>query len=80
MTLHLEIPDDLARDLAEQASKTGVRPEQVALAVLRRALDQDKLLAEALAPVHDAFKHSGMTEEELSDLLEEEKHAMRRGE
>lgn len=37
-------------------------------------------LDEVLRPIREAFDASGMTEDELSDLLEEEKHAMRRGE
>lgn len=34
-------------------------------------------LDEVLAPVRRAFEESGMTEDELSELLEQEKHAMR---
>ena len=34
-------------------------------------------LEELSGPVAEAFRKSGMTEDELSDLLEEEKHRMR---
>ena len=35
------------------------------------------LLDDILKPVRDAFAASGMTDDELADLLEAEKHAMR---
>ena len=80
MSMHLEIPDDLARDLAEQAAHTGAKPEQLALSALRRSLAEEKRLAESLAPIREAFEQSGMTEDEVVELFEAEKHAMRRGE
>lgn len=80
MTLHLDLPDDLAKDLAEQAQQTGCAPEQVAITAIRKSLLADKRLAEVLAPVREAFQQSGMTEDEAVELFEAEKHAMRRGE
>lgn len=80
MSLILEIPDDLAIELTQQASATGVRPEQVALAALRRSLAAEKRLNDLLAPIRQAFEQSGMTEDEAVEVFEAEKHAMRRGE
>jgi protein-disulfide isomerase-like protein with CxxC motif len=80
MTLHLELPPDVAAELAERAKQTGRSAEQLALAAIQRTLYSDQRLAEVLAPVHEAFRQSGMTEDEAVELFEAEKHAMRRGE
>ncbi len=79
MPLHIEIPDDLARELTERAAAFHGKPEQVALNAIRRSLASDRKLSELLAPVHEAFRESGMTEDEAVELFEAEKHAMRRG-
>ncbi len=76
----LEIPDDLAQKLAERGAQWGNSPEQVALGYIRRTLRSDEVLDEALAPIREAFRASGMTEDEAVELFEAEKHAMRRGE
>jgi len=76
--MELHIPNDLAKELTEQANVLGAAPEQIALTAIRRTLQSDKNLEELLAPVRKRFQESGMTDDELSDLLEEEKHAMRK--
>jgi hypothetical protein len=80
MPLTIEIPDDLASELRQQAAERGAPPEEVALTVLRRTLAADRRLNESLAPIREAFEQSGMTEDEAVELFEAEKHAMRRGE
>lgn len=80
MSMFVEIPDDMAKQLQEQAVAIGSLPEQVALGAIRSSLAEKDRLATILAPVREAFKQSGMTEDELAELLEDEKHAMRRGE
>jgi len=49
--------------------------------VIAHLLDarQQPTLAEVLAPVHDDFRRSGMTEAELDELLESELKAHREG-
>ncbi|TWT73637.1 hypothetical protein Pla123a_35250 [Posidoniimonas polymericola] len=83
MTLH--IPDDLAKQLADQASAAGVDYEAFVVSQLRASVSQAKAsqqadLNEVLSPVREAFEQSGMTEDEAVELFEQEKHAMRRGE
>jgi len=80
MTMHVEIPDDVAQLVAKRAAETGAPPEQIAIGAIRTSLLSDEKLAETLRPIQEAFENSGMTEDELGDLLEDEKHAMRRGE
>lgn len=78
MTLVIEIPDELAKQLVQRAAETGTAPEKVAISAIERQIRTEESLKQALEPIRQAFRESGMTEEELSDLLEEEKHAMRR--
>jgi hypothetical protein len=80
--MQVQIPDELSEELVQSAKISGSDPEQVAIAAIRRGLDSAKQLDEVLAPVRDAFRDSGLTEEEAVDLFEAEKHAaraMRRG-
>jgi predicted transcriptional regulator len=78
MSLVIEIPDELAQQLQQRAAETGTAPEKVAISAIEGQFRADENRKQMLAPIHEAFRQSGMTEEELSDLLEEEKHAMRR--
>lgn len=80
MSMHVEIPDDVAKLVEKHAAETGAAPDVVAIRAIRRTLLSDEMLTETLRPIREAFARSGMTEDELGDLLETEKHAMRRGE
>lgn len=76
MSLHLLIPDTIARGLEARAAAAGTTPEEVALAAIRRDL-AGATLDEILAPARKAFAESGFTEDESLEFLEAEKHAMR---
>jgi predicted transcriptional regulator len=78
MTLHVDLTAALAERLAILAKGTSRTPEQVALAAIERELTAWDRKDASLEPVGAAFEASGMSEDELSDLLEAEKHAMRR--
>ena len=76
MMLHVRITPETEATLLQQAAAAGEDVSAYAARLLaeaarRRAMDH------LLAPVRDAFEQSGMNEDELSDLLEHEKHAMR---
>lgn len=77
MSLHIIIPDQLAKGLEERAITAGISAEQLALAAIERELATSPL-DELLAPIRKAYEESGMTEDESFDFLEAEKHAMRR--
>jgi len=77
MAMQVQIPDELAEQLQKQAEAVGSGPEQIAVAAIRRQIQADEQLDQLLAPVREAFEASGMTEEELGDLLEKAKHDMR---
>ncbi|MEX2169575.1 MAG: hypothetical protein WD851_09705 [Pirellulales bacterium] len=78
MSLHLIIPDPLAKGLEARAEAEGSTAEQVALSVIERELKSSSYLGDFLAPVRKAYEETGMTEDESFDFLEAEKHALRR--
>jgi hypothetical protein len=76
MTLTLDLPEDVRHRLADKARAAGVDLPTYA----QRVLKGEALLPpieETLKPIHDAFKASGRTEEQLTEELEAAKHAMR---
>lgn len=62
------------RGLAREA---GVAPEDLAARLLERTVRRLADLEGISGPIAERFRASGMTEDELSGLLEREKHAMR---
>jgi hypothetical protein len=76
MTLSVDISGDAERALRTQAAAVGLTPESFAKRIIERSVAMDEL-REISGPIADAFTASGMTEDELGDLLEREKHAMR---
>ena len=76
MTMSLTLPPETEARLAEQAQAAGKDVQTYAADVLRSVAARPSL-DELLAPVRKAFAESGMTEDELSDQLEREKHDAR---
>ena len=76
MTLQIDLEPEVVARLRREASARGEDISAYAARILREALTPETIRA-ALAPVREAFERSGMTEDELSALLEREKHAMR---
>jgi hypothetical protein len=74
--LHIPLPDDVAKRLEARASEEGVDVVTLACRSLTRESERPSL-REVLKPVHEAFARSGMTDDELADFLEAEKHEMR---
>jgi hypothetical protein len=74
--LTISLPPDVLTRLEERANAEGVDVATLAGRALRREATRP-LLDEILKPVRDAFAASGMTDDELAELLEVEKHAMR---
>jgi hypothetical protein len=77
MVLSISISSEAAAKLQEKAAAAGVDVATYAAQQLERIATSPRSLTELSGPVAEAFRQSGMTEDELSDLLEEEKHAMR---
>jgi len=77
MSLQVTIPDELAERLQARAATVGTAAEILVIDAIRRQIAADEAGEELLAPVREAFAHSGLTEDEAVDLFESEKHAMR---
>ena len=77
MTLSLSISADAEARLKAKAAAAGVDVQTYAQQHLELLASGPKSLREIGGPIADAFSQSGMSEDELSDFLEAEKHAMR---
>jgi ferritin-like protein len=77
MTLTLNLAEREAQRLAEKAQAAGVDVQTYVERIVRAAAASPPL-DEVLRPVRDAFHTSGMSDDELGELLEEAKHEMRR--
>ena len=77
VAVELELPCRLLARLDAMAEASGLDR----VGVIAHLLDarQPLTLAEVLAPVHDDFRRSGMTDAELDELLESELKAHREG-
>ncbi len=76
MSLTINLPAEAEARLAEQAKAVGVDVPTYVERILRAAASRASL-DEVLKPIRDSFHESGMTEDELSDLLVKAKKAMR---
>ncbi len=74
--LTLQIPPDAEARLAEKARSAGMDMPSYAQQILVTEARRPTL-REISGPIGEAFAASGMSEDELSDLLEEAKHKMR---
>lgn len=79
MVLSLSISAEAEAKLKLKAALAGVDVETYAARHLElmAAAAAPKSLKEISGPIGEEFARSGMTEDELSDFLEAEKHAMR---
>ncbi len=77
MTLTLNLAEGDAQELAAKATAAGVDVQTYVERIIRAAANSPPL-EELLQPVRDAFHSSAMSDDELGELLEEAKHAMRR--
>lgn len=71
MTLNLNLGPDAEAKLRERAAAAGKDPETFALDAVLEKLHGPGTLAEILAPVHEEFRRSGMSERELEALCEQ---------
>jgi hypothetical protein len=77
MVLTLSISPEAEATLKAKAAAAGVDVATYAARHLELIASPPKSLREISGPIAEEFARSGMTEDELSDLLEAEKHAMR---
>jgi hypothetical protein len=77
MVLSLSISPEAEATLKVKAAAAGVDVETYATRRLELMASPPRSLREISGPIADEFARSGMSEDELSDFLEAEKHAMR---
>lgn len=75
MTITIDLPSEIETALRKKAADDGKDFQIYILETLKtRALKPS--LDEILAPIRKTFAESGMTEEELDELIESERQAM----
>ncbi len=78
MTLQISLPPDLEARLREKAAAVGEDVASYAAGVLERSTKAPVPLAQLSGPIAEQFRASGMTEDQLADMLEDIKHEKRR--
>jgi hypothetical protein len=77
MVLSLSISPEAEAALRAKAAAAGVDVETYAVRHIELMAGPRKSLQKISGPIAEEFAQSGMSEDELSDFLEAEKHAMR---
>jgi len=77
MVLSISISAEAEAKLKAKASAAGVDLATYAARQLELFASPPKSLKEISGPIGEAFTRSGITEDELADFLEAEKHAAR---
>ena len=77
MVLNLSISPEAEAKLRAKAAAAGVDLATYAARQLELLAAPSRSLQQISGPIGEAFSQSGMSESDLSDFLEAEKHAMR---
>ena len=70
MTLNVPITPDIEAKLRDRAAAAGKDIVTFVQEAVKEKLGQDESFSEILAPVHEAFRKSGMTEQRAMDIFE----------
>jgi hypothetical protein len=76
MTLTIQVPKNIGVILEEWAKGNGKNVAEYVECLIEQDIDKRKTLDEILAPIRRNFAESGMTEDELDELIETERQAM----
>lgn len=68
MTITIDLPTTAENELRRRAKRTGKSESEIATDILQDTL---RPFEEIVAPIHEAFRQSGMTQEELDDFSDE---------
>ena len=77
IVLEIRNPDTV-HAIAEAAKRQGTTPEAAALELLETAVLAQRPFEEIVEPIAKSFDESGMTEEELDDLITRATQAVRK--
>lgn len=67
MTITIDLPTTAENELRRRAKRTGKSENEIATDILQDTL---RPFEEIVAPIHEAFRQSGMTQEELDDFAD----------
>ena len=76
VTLTIHVPKNIGAMLEEKAKSSGKDVAEYVESLIEKDIDRPKTLDEILAPIRKNFAESGMTEEDLDELIETERQAM----
>jgi predicted transcriptional regulator len=77
LSVLVPLPSDLARTIDTLAERRGQDRVQFIVSFLRERLDRSTAaFEEIVSPIAEDFRRSGMTEEDLDALVEQERQAM----
>lgn len=79
MELTIQISEEAAAILSERAQRAGEGVAQYAAGMVERLTEGPRSLQSISGPLAEQFQDSGMSDDELGDLLENATHAVRRG-
>jgi hypothetical protein len=77
MALTISIPADVEARLQRRAAERGQDVETYVAEIVARVAASPTPLDELSGPIYESFLRSGMTDDELGDLLERAKHESR---
>ncbi len=72
MTVKLSLTSEEERMLVARAAEKGQDVANYVRALVEEDLKQSPTFSQILAPIHEDFRQSGMTDQELDTLLEDE--------
>jgi hypothetical protein len=72
MTITLRLSPEEEKKLLERATESGQDVASYVQRLVQHDIKQPPSLGELLAPIHEDFRQSGMSEQELDTLLEDE--------
>ncbi len=76
MTLTIQVPHNIGAILEKKAKNQGKDVVQYVETLIEKDIDERKTLDEILAPIRKNFAESGMSEDDLDELIESERQAM----
>lgn len=76
MAVHIALSAQVDALLREEAARAGKDPAEYG-AILLEAILRREALDRELAPVREAYRQSGLSDDELAEELERAKHDMR---
>ena len=68
MTITIDLPSKTEAELQKRAKHSGQSVDELVNDILERTV---RPFSEIVAPIHEAFERSGMTQEELDEFTDE---------